>query len=44
MLVDLTRDEIEELFWLIGEPEDHYGDPNHPLISAKRKLEKAKDD
>jgi hypothetical protein len=34
----LTQEEAEELRWLIGDPEDHYGDPYHPLRTLKKKL------
>jgi hypothetical protein len=40
-MVGLTGDEIQDLLWLVGEPEDHYGDPEHPLRTVKEKLENA---
>lgn len=39
--IDLTTEEIEEILDALGDPEDHYGDPLHPAITAKKKLEDA---
>lgn len=36
--IRLTEEEAAELRWVIGDPEDHYGDPDHPLRTIKAKL------